>query len=332
MPPGAAQRLWLSLSTQDPSFNLALEEHLFSSLPPEQPGLFLLWQNAPSIIVGRHPCTAEEVNEEFVRREHLPVIRRMTGGGAVYHDAGNLNFSFIERLAGHGRMNFAHYLEPICRALVDVGVSASLSGRNDLEVDGRKISGSSQRLAAGKVLHHGTLLVSADFARLGEALRPDPEKIRSKGVASVMSRVGNIADYWRPGTTMELLRERLCARCAAGRAELHADDTAAAMLLAEDKYRQWSWNWGASPPFSEERRQRFPWGTVCLRLRVERGYIASCRVYGDFFAEADMAELERRLVGLPRAAETLLERLGGIPWERYFVGCDAAAMLRFFAA
>lgn len=136
----------LSLTSTDPAFNLALEECLLQWLPADHPGLFLLWQNAPSVIVGRHQVTLDEIDSDFVRRRGLPVVRRMTGGGAVYHDLGNLNFSFMENAHGRKTVDFARYLRPVCEALAELGVRASLSGRNDLEAGGRKISGSAQSL------------------------------------------------------------------------------------------------------------------------------------------------------------------------------------------
>ena len=151
---------FLSLSSTDPALNLALEECLLQWLPADHPGLFLLWQNAPSVIVGRHQVTLDEIDADFVRRRGLPVVRRMTGGGAVYHDLGNLNFSFMENAHGRKTVDFARYLRPVCAALAELGVQASLTGRNDLEAGGRKLSGSAQSLRQGRILHHGTLLVS----------------------------------------------------------------------------------------------------------------------------------------------------------------------------
>ncbi|MDO5484315.1 MAG: lipoate--protein ligase [Desulfovibrionaceae bacterium] len=324
--------LGLRLDTLEPALNLALEEHLLLNLPAGHPGLFLLWQNSPSVIVGRHQCTAEEVNSDFIRQEALPVVRRMTGGGAVYHDLGNLNFSFISH-APHGtwRPDFARYLEPVCRALRDVGVMAVISGRNDLEADGRKISGSGQRLWRGRVLHHGTLLVQADIARMGRALSPDMAKIRSKGVASVRARVGNLADIWQPGTDMEALRACLLRHCATGQTTLRPQDMACAEALAESKYRQWSWNYGASPAFDEVRKQRFPWGSVCLRLAVRQGRITACRITGDFFAQGEMEELEAMLIGHSREPAGLRRALASLDWRNWFSGCEPAAMLDFFA-
>ena len=210
----------LSLTSTDPAFNLALEECLLQWLPADHPGLFLLWQNAPSVIVGRHQVTLDEIDSDFVRRRGLPVVRRMTGGGAVYHDLGNLNFSFMENAHGRKTVDFARYLRPVCEALAELGVRASLSGRNDLEAGGRKISGSAQSLRQGRILHHGTLLVSLDFGELVQALHVDPDKIRSKGIASVRSRVANISEFWTPGSSMEGLRAALLRRCADGAGQL----------------------------------------------------------------------------------------------------------------
>jgi lipoate-protein ligase A len=320
---------FLSFSSLDPAFNLALEEQLFATLPPRHPGLFLLWQNGPSVIVGRHQCTTEEINAEFIRRESLPVVRRNTGGGAVYHDTGNLNFSFLENVSRPGRMDFRRLLAPVCLALADVGVTAEISGRNDLTTRGRKISGNAQLLRDGKVLHHGTLLVNLDFSRMVEALNPAPEKIRSKGIASVRARVANIADFWKPGATMETLKHALSRRCAERRTEPGRDALAAAQSLAETKYRQWDWNYGASPPFTEKKRERFSWGSVDMRLEVRGGVIRSCRVYGDFFAARPIGELETLLTGQKRESGALARALAGADMENFFSGCDAAAMRRF---
>ncbi len=321
---------FLAFSSTDPAFNLALEECLLQWLPADHPGLFLLWQNAPSVIVGRHQVTLDEIDSDFVRRRGLPVVRRMTGGGAVYHDLGNLNFSFMENAHGRKTVDFARYLRPVCTALAGLGVQASLTGRNDLEAGGRKISGSAQSLRQGRILHHGTLLVSLDFGELVQALHVDPDKIRSKGVASVRSRVANISEFWAPGSSMESLRAALLRHCADGEGKLEPEVLRAAEELAERKYRSWDWNYGASPAFSLQRRERFPWGLVDWRLDVRDGTIRDCRICGDFFATADIAGLEERLRGVRCQSAALAGALEGVPWQEYFSHCDPQRMACFF--
>ena len=321
-----------SIRQTDPAVNLALEEVLFRRLGPDFAGCFLLWQNGPSVIVGRHQNTREEVDTAWLAERGVPVVRRNTGGGAVYHDLGNLNFSFMEYAPERSRVDFARYLEPVCAALARLGVTARLTGRNDLEAGGRKISGSAQSLRAGRVLHHGTLLVDLDFADMVAALSVDPEKYRSKGVASVRARVTNISEHWDAGSTMEDLRAALAACCAPGSAvrDVPADVLREAEELAAAKYRTWEWNFGKSPAFSERRRQRFPWGLVDVLLDVRGGRIASCRIHGDFFAAADVSELERRLTGVRDEPDALRAALTGVDWESCFSGCEPAAMQNFF--
>lgn len=321
-----------SIRQTDPAVNLALEEVLFQRLGPGFPGCFLLWQNGPSVIVGRHQNAWEEVDRAWLAERGVPVVRRNTGGGAVYHDLGNLNFSFMEYAPERSRVDFARYLEPVCAALARLGVTARLTGRNDLEAGGRKISGSAQSLRGGRVLHHGTLLVDLDFEDMVAALSVDPEKYRSKGVASVRARVTNICECWRPGSTMEELRAALAACCAPGSVprDVPEDALREAERLAEAKYRTWEWNFGRSPAFSERRRQRFPWGLVDVLLDVRKGIIESCRIHGDFFAAADVGELEARLAGVRDEPQALEEALRGVDWEACFSGCNAEVMQNFF--
>lgn len=320
----------LVVDTTDPAYNLALEETLFDRLGTGEEGLFLLWRNAPSIIVGRHQCTGEEINADFVARRGIPVVRRNTGGGAVYHDLGNLNFSFIEHAEGDARVDFARYLTPICAALRTLGVEARISGRNDLEVMGRKISGSAQRLRDGKVLHHGTLLVALNFADMLEALHVDPEKYLSKGVASVRARVGNIAEYCQREHLMDDLTQALVRTCAHQLTAPDPDVLRQAEALACAKYRTWEWNYGASPSFTFRRKERFPWGSVDLRLAVRKGRITTARVHGDFFSASGVDELERRLIGLRHEPAVMAEALRDAPWTSWFSGCDPERMRDFF--
>lgn len=313
----------------DPAFNLALEECLARELPDGHPGYFLLWQNAPSIIIGRHQCVCEVVNETFATEAGLPVIRRMTGGGAVYHDEGNLNFSFI--IHGRGGLSFARFLEPVCAALAALGVdNVTISGRNDLEVDGKKISGSGQCVLGDTILHHGTLLVRANLEYMARALKVDDAKIKSRGVASLRARVANLGEL--PGLDIDVpkLKAALIAHCAEKPATLPDGIVAAAATLATEKYSSWDWNYGRSPACELKVRTRFPWGDVSAGLSIRGGRIRHCVISGDFFTVLPIETLERKFSGLAFNPETVARELAAVPWPAYFRGCDSDAMREFF--
>ena len=315
----------------DAAFNLALEETLFDSLSPEFPGLFLLWRNAPSVIVGRHQNTAEEVDASFCHEHGIAIVRRATGGGTVYHDLGNVNFSFLlwadkNRLAG-----FEEFMPPILRALRELGVEAESSSRNDISVAGHKIAGTAQRRDGQRMLHHGCLLVDTDTEVLTNALAVDLEKFRSKGVASHRARVANLKDFL-PATMLGedcavRVMEAMTKHCAEGFWTIPQELLEKAEILAQKKYRNWDWTWGTSPRFSEKRRSRFSWGRLECLLDVEGGVIRSCRLFGDFFALRNVEELEALLVGLKADTASLSEVLQSIPVESWFAGAERAQVL-----
>ena len=319
----------LVLPLGDAARNLATEEVLFRTLAPGHPGIFLLWRNEPAIIVGRHQCVADEVDMAAARREGIPVIRRITGGGAVFHDAGTLCFSWIRNDAGMGAA-FAPLLSQVARALAALGVAAHLTGRNDLEAGGRKISGSAQFRSGGRLLVHGTLLVRADLERMGRLLTPGAAKRRAHGVASVRARVGNAADLWTAGSGMESLQAALLACCAP---EAEPPDAALghmAELLAARKYRAPDWNIDAVTAATRRHAQRFPRGGVELRLALREGRIRDCRITGDFYSDGGVEALEARLEGCPADAAAVREALDAVAWERHFLGCEADVMRDFF--
>ena len=185
---------YLDLMTTDPSYNLAMEQYVFDCLPRDRM-YFMLWQNDNAIIVGKYQNTISEINEEAVRERGIRVVRRLSGGGAVYHDMGNLNFTFITDAGGSGTLDMKLFCEPVVRTLAALGVRAEVNGRNDITIDGKKFSGNSQYLRQGRVMHHGTIMFDSDLSVVGEALRVDPTKIQTKGIRSVRSRVTNVAEH-----------------------------------------------------------------------------------------------------------------------------------------
>lgn len=323
--------LALAFPGTDAAFNLALEEALFESLSPETPGYFLVWRNAPSVIVGRHQNAAEEVDAAYCRENGIQIVRRSTGGGAVYHDLGNVNFSFLlwvdkNRLAG-----FEEFMEPMVKGLRDLGIDAESSSRNDIAVAGRKVAGTAQRRDGQRMLHHGCLLVDADASMLTRALAADPEKFRSKGVASHRARVANLREFLPEGLGREecvaRIVEAMKKRCANGDGAVPEAVFARAEELAQKKYRSWEWTWGSSPRFSERRRRRFPWGRLECLLDVKDGRILSCRIFGDFFALRDVKELESMLAGQRADAQSLREALADVPLESWFAGAERGSLL-----
>lgn len=326
--------LALQVPSLDPTYNLALEEVLFHTVTPDHPGWFLLWRNSPSIIIGRHQNTVEEINEAYIRDTKLPVVRRSTGGGAVYHDEGNLNFSFLQSIERNQSVSFAQFLNPILLALTDLGLDAEFSSRNDITVQGRKVSGSAQRRSGTHILHHGTMMINLDMSILGQALTGNPDKYESKGVSSHRARVVNLCELlpadWTQEESMQHVVSALKARCADGVGEITPETEAAVQRLAQEKYRSWEWNYGKSPSFTERRRKRFPWGALECRLNVKDGIIQQCRMYGDFFSARDMRELEELFCGVPREPDALSARLESVPLEYWFVGGERESLLEFF--
>lgn len=324
-------KFYLNSST-DPAFNLALEETLAAEEKGD--GFFMLWRNAPAVIVGRNQNTAAEINAGYVRRHHIQVVRRITGGGAVYHDLGNLNYTIAAPGRSLAAGAFAELADPVVRVLRRLGVPAEWSGRNDILVEGRKVSGSARSVLRETTLFHGTLLFDVDLEILSEALRPDPDKIRSKGVRSVRARVANLREFM-PGWTMPQfmaeLERGLSAELGAAAAEPPPPSVlAAAEQLAERKYRSREWNYHTAFPYDWRVRKRFAAGTVELTVAVSGNRVVGLRFSGDFFGEAPVEELAARLVGAAFTPEEIAARLTGIDPGRFIAGLSAAELLELF--
>ncbi|MFY9213447.1 MAG: lipoate--protein ligase [Tissierellaceae bacterium] len=310
--------------SNDPRYNLAFEEYCFKYLPRDEDYL-LLWINSPAIIIGKNQNTIEEVNSEYIKMKGIQVVRRITGGGAVYHDLGNLNFSIITNAEG-SKIDFKKYNISILEALIKLGVKCELSGRNDITIEGKKFSGIAQSIWKDRVLNHGTLLFNTELDVLNNALNVKKDKIESKGVKSVKSRVTNIKDHLNVDVDIEEFREILA------RSILNTDDVEAKTLklneeqlqeidkLFQEKYSTWEWNYGSSPPFNYKNYRRFPFGSVEVRLEVKHGSISECKIYGDFFGTEDISILEKRLIGQKYEKEGLGKFLKEIDLKEYFGG------------
>ena len=290
---------YLETGSTDPCYNLALEQFVVENR--REGDWLLLWQNANTIVIGLNQNTAEEIDASFVAAHGITVVRRMTGGGAVYHDMGNLNYSFITDVGKPDEISICRFSEPICRALAAMGVEARTSGRNDILVDGKKISGVAQRLDGSRILHHGTLLFDSDPAMIAGSLHADPEKFRSKSVKSVSSRIGLLRDYLPEETTLRqfwdgILRELTPEGIV--REHLTDEELARIRVIADEKYRSWDWTWGRSPAYQVRRRAHFPGGTLDVRMNVKQGVITDLVFYGDFMATASLDALSEALLGV----------------------------------
>ena len=201
--------IYIESNRTDPTWNLALESWLFDRQTEET--ILYLWQNAPCVIIGRNQSAAREADLELARQLAVPVIRRQTGGGAVWHDLGNLNFTYITNEDDDPDTPYAAFLQPLMEVLAGQGIPVAFNGRNDLCVADRKVSGSAARLRGGRLLHHGTLLVCSNLTRMTQLLTPDADKLQRNGVRSVRSRVANLSEF-APELTVEKLKRLLCGQ------------------------------------------------------------------------------------------------------------------------
>ncbi|MBM7586453.1 lipoate-protein ligase A [Bacillus pakistanensis] len=306
----------------DPRINLAIEEYALKNLDINETYL-LFYINEPSIIIGKNQNTIEEINTDYVDRQGLHVVRRLSGGGAVYHDKGNLNFSFITKDDGESFHNFQKFTEPVIKALKKLGVDAELSGRNDIVAEGRKISGNAQFSTKGRMFSHGTLLFDSEIENVVSALKVRKDKIESKGIKSIRSRVANISEFLEEKITIEEFRSMLLRYIFdevddIQEYKLTDTDWGKIHQLSKERYQNWDWNYGKSPKFDLQHSHRFPVGGVDVRLNVNKGIMEDCKIYGDFFGVGDVADIEMRLKGKRYDREQIEKALEGIDVKHYF--------------
>lgn len=320
---------YLESPSRDPYFNLALEEYVFERMDKSK-SYFMLWQNDNTIVVGKYQNTAEEIDQAYVDAHGIRVARRLSGGGAVYHDKGNLNFTFIVDQADAPGLNFKIFVEPVIRALARFGVHAEFTGRNDLTIDGMKFSGNAQYARRGRLLHHGCIMLDSNLTSVADALRVKEAKFASKAVKSVRSRVTTINAHAPAPISMEDFKGAL-KECAMASGELEPctlteEDLAAIRKLRDEKYATWAWNYGCSPAYDMRREMKFPAGLVTAHLSAEGGKIKAVRFYGDFFG-GELGELEGAMVGLPLDGH-LTEALEALRVGDYMSGITAEELSR----
>lgn len=307
----------------DPTINLALEEYMLRNFGANETFL-LFYINKPSIIIGRNQNSIEEINRQYVEENNIKVVRRLSGGGAVYHDEGNLNFSFITKDDGESFHNFAKFTEPVVRALNSIGVPAELIGRNDLLVKDRKISGNAQFATRGRMFSHGTLMFDSEIEHVVHALQVSKEKIESKGIKSIRSRVANISEFLTENMSMKQFKDLLLCQifnvensAEVPRYELTEADWERVHEISTERYARWDWNYGKSPAYNVQARHKFTSGLLDIRLDVKKGIIENCKIYGDFFGVGDVEEIENKLRGVRHKRSEVEKALENIDISHY---------------
>ena len=320
----------------DPYWNLAAEEYL---LKEKNEPVFRLWRNDNSIIVGHYQNTLAEIDTEYVKRHGIKVVRRLTGGGAVFHDLGNINFTFIEKkIPGEdsGAM-FRRFTAPILEALGSLGIKAYLEGRNDLLIEGRKFSGNALCIHKDRILQHGTLLFSASMTNLSQALKSRPEKFIGKAVRSNLSRVTNISEHLKvPMDVTEFINYLGNHICGKYRDitpyEYTESDREAIEKLKDSKYVLDEWNFGKSPAYSFGKTAKLTGGVVEVYFSVEKGRIKDLQIFGDYFFTRPTEEFVRMIEGTPHTRQALDQTLGriGSVFNDYFSNIAKEELLGMF--
>lgn len=322
---------YLDLTTTDPAWNLAVEEYVFDRLPKDRMYV-MLWQNDHAIIIGKHQNTLAEINERYVKEQGIRVVRRLSGGGAVYHDMGNLNFTVIADAEGDA-LDFGRFCDIVIRALAQVGVKAERNGRNDMTINGKKFSGNAQYIRQGRVMHHGTILFDSNGTILANALQVDPSKIQAKGIKSVRSRVTNVRPCLPVDMTLpqfrEVLLQSILQQFPGEPYTLTEKDIAEISAMKKQRYETWDWNFGHSPACTVTKKQRIEGcGTVEAYIDMDKGCIHSISFRGDFFAAEDPAALAEVLEGCPLEDTALTARLQNYDISRYFMGLNTVHLVQ----
>jgi len=313
----------------NPYFNLASEEYLLKCRSEE---IFLLYRNAPSIVVGKHQNTLAEINLPFIQERAIPVARRISGGGTVFHDLGNLNFAFFTNGKEGELVNYRKATKPVIEAMGKMGLNVSLGKRNELLLKRLKISGTASHVFKQRVLHHGTLLFSSEMGDLSAALLPGQDKFTDRAVKSVHSRVTNIRDHLSGAMDVEEFQNKLYTLIlqsmkGAEKYQFTKGDLEMIGELRDTKFATWEWNFGYSPKYQFNKSLPFGEGHINLRMNVEKGIIRELKIDGDFISGKNIHVLERKLKGTIHDPESLRLRLSGIKVSEYITGLENERLL-----
>ncbi len=306
--------IYIDTASTEPSVNLAFEEYFLKNKRPGESYL-MLWRDQPAVVVGRYQSIFAEVNLEYAVTTCLPIFRRISGGGAVYHDPGNLCFSLIMDKEVSGMPRVPELMRPIVQALVRLGLAVEVNARNDLRLEGKKFSGHAMMVQKDRLLLHGTLLFNADLGALRLALGSQFGNVETKAVRSVPSSVTNLGPYLAAiGTAAQFqqtLKETIYTEAPFVERTPTESEVAAIQALASGKYGSWAWTYGGEPPARIQCQCACGGRDLGLTLELEKGRVLACRVDPEAAIAADLAEIERRLAGISCDKDSVLLALKG---------------------
>ena len=283
----------------DPYFNLATEEYLLKN---RVENIFMLWQNEPAVVVGKHQNIHAEINHDFIDKQNIKVARRLSGGGTVYHDLGNLNFTYIMTGEEGKMVDFTKYTNDILQVLNNLGAKAERNVRNDLIIRGKKISGNAEHIFKRRVIHHGTLLFNSDLETLDEAIKVKGGKYSDKAVQSFRSKVTNILPYLNVEIGMgefrqELINYVLKKYTNSSLYELKEGEKPIIERLKQEKYTTWDWIYGYSPKYVLQRKIEKPEGELNIELFIKKGMVTDAKFSGNLINEKELHKFKNTLIG-----------------------------------
>ena len=316
--------LCIHLKNTDPYFCLAAEEYLLKNFSED---IFMLWQSEKAVVVGKHQNAMAEINHRFVRENNIAVCRRISGGGTVFHDAGNVNFTYIKNVKSTAEISFKQFTEPIVKTLAKLGIEATTSGRNDLLINGLKISGNAEHVYKNRVLHHGTLLFNSDLKNLGQAIQVVPGKYEGKAVQSNRSPVANISQFLKtPMTTgefIQFLSDVQLENPENSFYRLNKNDIQNIEKLSAEKFTTWEWNFGYSPKYSFKNEVEIDGKMLKIEMLVERGRILESNILGDYFRSEITLQLSQHLYNRKHFFEEVKAVLTPLQAEEFDVLCNS---------
>lgn len=322
--------IYIPCDSLDPYYNFSLEEYLATSEDIDFPAMFMLWRTSPTIMIGRFQNTIEEINKDYVNEKNMNVVRRNSGGGAIYTDPGIWQFSFIVKDYEKGKIDFKTFVDPVIEALKKMGVNAELTGRNDILVENKKICGNAQFMKSKSVVHHGSILFDADINSMTAGLKVSKEKIISKGIKSIRSRVANISEYIKEDMDVDEFKNKMIEDLLEKDYKIYnltEKDKNKIESIYKEKFNTWEWNYGKSPKYSITKSKRYAGGKIEVNLNISDGLISECKIHGDFFSVKDILDIEKGLKGVPYRDVELNDALNRLNAGSYIHGINLDEIL-----